>query len=293
MTVNTLLRNTSLFQMCKNDGFPLVLQALLDQIPILLVGGADEICQEISTTLLSIVSDFRHAEVYLSSFASVQALSENNTKFGLASSTPLILAPIETTESAITEIDNFRGWLIHTLPEQVGPLRSKIAKFHPVLAVVYLDEYSNILSSAYLGSGAQEKVDLSFEQGILNRTLRKVEEPIVKIKRIMEGSWQKERLKHGEGLFFESAAFLEYESERNLLLLELLKMALGSFFLLCQSTSRFTSNPNNFDISNINIKLDSSLLFTGIGNKKMKLSRIQSFIEGNAVNYEKKFNGNR
>ncbi|GAB4310724.1 MAG: hypothetical protein Kow0069_11040 [Promethearchaeota archaeon] len=236
MTMSTLEENEpSFFRLCEGRNFAVLLRAILDRVPVLVVGPDEYRCDRLSSLLFSLVGNFRQLETYATSFldaadlrAVYQGERDDPTK-----PRAIFLATSEVAPRATREFDKFDGWVFHVNPEDYREVQRAVLAVSGGVVACFLNDSWN-LEVQLIGDGLEDLGENSHLESLLKSLRNRVNQSIVGVERIVEGIVVAAKAENPQyALLVEDSPLLDYSQEKESLLKEAVAAELDNFYISC------------------------------------------------------------
>lgn len=254
----------------------LILYCLLDRIPIIVFGDDSDKIDDFLIGLSELI-DFRKEMVFYTDFIS------NNEYINLIQNEDIdyntqrihIRCPNDVSFEALNQFDNFRSWVMgwditkhnENLQYIKGLIKKKIRVYLSILIT------SNKVSVEVEGINTKF-IDLSLEQGILQKISQDTEKSIIRMKRVLS-----DRIKLNNIDDDLIQTLLDFSAEKNELKKNIFKKEIQIFYSGSKRAFFILSRLNLLNNFEIKTKIGSKTLLETIDFEDVPIGRIISFIK--------------
>jgi hypothetical protein len=264
----------------KSQDLSLILFCLLDRIPIIVYGDNPKDINNFLVDLSDLIH-FREENVYFTDFIStaeynVLTLNENVDYY---SQRVLVRCPTAVAHKALINFDQFDSWIIGI---EISKDDEEIQKFINYLKKTMLHypqncflaiSYFNNLENVSLEGLNHKIIDLSLENEIFKKISEGTKQSITKMKRVLSEIFKTKSI--DDGLL---NALLDFECEKEILKLNILKKEIQSFYAGSKRAFFILSRLNRLNSINITPKIGSKALLESIDYTDASIGRILTFI---------------
>lgn len=258
----------------------LILYCLLDRIPIIVFGDDAENIDDLINALSELIH-FRKDMVFYTDFISREE-HENliqNESLDYNSQKVQIRCPSNASRKAITQIDNFKSWLLgfeikkgeNNALLKKEKIREILLKNMRYFLIINID--SNKFSIMLEGLDSKS-IDLTLEQNILQKILSDTEKSIAKMKRVLTDKTKISQL--DEDLV---KTLLDFEGEKIELKKNIFKSVIQNFYSGSKRAFFILTRLNLLNSIEENTRIGSKTLLETIDYEEAPIERILSFVK--------------
>ncbi|MFX1395320.1 MAG: hypothetical protein ACFFAH_17410, partial [Promethearchaeota archaeon] len=253
----------------------LIIYCLLDRIPIIVFGDNSEKVDQFLVELSDLIP-FRREYVFSTDFISIDAYINliQNEDIDYNTQRVYIRCPSSVALKALNQFDNLNSWIISIVAPKHKENLNKIKTLIKNKSNVFL---SILLSSDTIDvklEGLDDKqIDLSLEDNILRKISEDTEKSIIKMKRVLSERTKSDKLSNEL-----ISSLLDFETEKNELILNIFKKEIQNFFSGSKRAFFILSKLKLLTNMEIETKIGTKTLFETIDYDEASINRIISFI---------------